>query len=142
MQNLYEVSRITTKEQKPSRFREEMQPLSVARDCNLQRLYFPSSTSTEAPTTAILLHGSKNLISFNLFNDGRKGSKRFKSIASSITMMSSGGEGISSDSPVKSLRRLLDSPGLHQGPACFDALSAKLVQDAGFDFCFTSGNFI
>lgn len=57
-------------------------------------------------------------------------------------MMSSGGEGISSDSPVKSIRRLLDSPGLHQGPACFDALSAKLVQDAGFDFCFTSGIFI
>ncbi|XP_057540957.1 uncharacterized protein LOC130818775 [Amaranthus tricolor] len=116
-----------------------MQPLSLPRDCNLQRLHFPSSTSTAAPTTAILLHGSKNLISFNSFNNGRKSSKRFKSIASSITMMSSGGEGISSDSPVKSIRRLLDSPGLHQGPACFDALSAKLVQDAGFDFCFTSG---
>ncbi|XP_029128096.1 uncharacterized protein LOC109802239 isoform X3 [Cajanus cajan] len=39
----------------------------------------------------------------------------------------------------KLLRRILDSPGLHQGPACFDALSAKLVQDAGFQFCFTSG---
>ncbi|XP_057754534.1 uncharacterized protein LOC130973865 [Arachis stenosperma] len=43
------------------------------------------------------------------------------------------------DSSVKVLRRILESPGVHQGPACFDALSAKLVQDAGFSFCFTSG---
>ncbi|KAJ1443284.1 Pyruvate/Phosphoenolpyruvate kinase-like domain superfamily [Sesbania bispinosa] len=41
--------------------------------------------------------------------------------------------------PAKLLRRILDSPGVHQGPACFDALSAKLVQNAGFPFCFTSG---
>lgn len=45
-----------------------------------------------------------------------------------------------SEPPVKSLRRLLESPGVHLGPACFDALSAKLVEQAGFDFCFTSGN--
>ncbi|XP_059632861.1 uncharacterized protein LOC132275402 isoform X2 [Cornus florida] len=43
------------------------------------------------------------------------------------------------DSPAKELRRILDSPGVHQGPACFDALSAKLVERAGFDLCFTSG---
>ncbi|KAL8144395.1 hypothetical protein V2J09_017427 [Rumex salicifolius] len=43
------------------------------------------------------------------------------------------------DRPVESLRRLLESPGVHLGPACFDALSAKLVEKAGFDFCFTSG---
>ncbi|KAL9687124.1 hypothetical protein QQ045_031522 [Rhodiola kirilowii] len=30
-------------------------------------------------------------------------------------------------------------PGVHQGPACFDALSAKLVQNAGFQFCFSTG---
>ncbi|CAN6448895.1 unnamed protein product [Victoria cruziana] len=36
-------------------------------------------------------------------------------------------------------RRLLSSPGVHQGPACFDALSAKLVEMAGFDYCFMSG---
>uniref|UniRef100_A0A2P2IWP2 Petal death protein n=1 Tax=Rhizophora mucronata TaxID=61149 RepID=A0A2P2IWP2_RHIMU len=45
----------------------------------------------------------------------------------------------SSPSPAKALRLLLESPGVHQGPACFDALSAKLVQKAGFDYCFTSG---
>ncbi|XP_019054615.1 PREDICTED: uncharacterized protein LOC104605327 [Nelumbo nucifera] len=42
-------------------------------------------------------------------------------------------------SPTKELRRILESPGIHQGPACFDALSAKLVERAGFEFCFTSG---
>ncbi|KAJ4835667.1 hypothetical protein Tsubulata_038997 [Turnera subulata] len=41
--------------------------------------------------------------------------------------------------PATSMRRLLESPGVHLGPACFDALSAKLVERAGFDYCFTSG---
>lgn len=44
-------------------------------------------------------------------------------------------------SPAKTLRQILELPGVHQGPACFDALSAKLVQDAGFLYCFTSGKF-
>ncbi|XP_022137987.1 uncharacterized protein LOC111009259 isoform X3 [Momordica charantia] len=43
------------------------------------------------------------------------------------------------DSPAKALRRILEMPGVHQGPACFDALSAKLVERAGFLYCFTSG---
>uniref|UniRef100_A0A5B7BEW7 Putative Phosphoenolpyruvate carboxylase family protein isoform 2 n=1 Tax=Davidia involucrata TaxID=16924 RepID=A0A5B7BEW7_DAVIN len=43
------------------------------------------------------------------------------------------------ESPAKSLRRILESPGIHQGPACFDALSAKLIERAGFQFCFTTG---
>ncbi|KAK4754466.1 hypothetical protein SAY87_002570 [Trapa incisa] len=42
-------------------------------------------------------------------------------------------------SPARALRRILELPGVHQGPACFDALSAKLVEKAGFDYCFTSG---
>ncbi|MQL71135.1 hypothetical protein Taro_003455 [Colocasia esculenta] len=45
----------------------------------------------------------------------------------------------SADPPAKALRKILESPGIHQGPACFDALSAKLVERAGFRFCFTSG---
>ncbi|XP_057960084.1 uncharacterized protein LOC131152288 isoform X2 [Malania oleifera] len=45
----------------------------------------------------------------------------------------------SGDSPSKALRRILELPGVHQGPACFDALSAKLVEKAGFQYCFTSG---
>ncbi|KAJ3681146.1 hypothetical protein LUZ60_015635 [Juncus effusus] len=47
--------------------------------------------------------------------------------------------GSAGEAPVKALRRLLESPGIHQGPACFDALSAKLIERAGFEFCFTSG---
>ncbi|KAL3724418.1 hypothetical protein ACJRO7_029569 [Eucalyptus globulus] len=43
------------------------------------------------------------------------------------------------ESPARALRRVLELPGIHQGPACFDALSAKLVERAGFDYCFTSG---
>ncbi|XP_031256730.1 uncharacterized protein LOC116114735 isoform X2 [Pistacia vera] len=42
-------------------------------------------------------------------------------------------------SPAKTLRQILELPGVHLGPACFDALSAKLVQNAGFLFAFTSG---
>ncbi|KAL8256341.1 hypothetical protein R6Q59_031408 [Mikania micrantha] len=48
-------------------------------------------------------------------------------------------DGIVESSPAKKLRKLLDSPGVHQGPACFDALSAKLIERAGFRFCFTTG---
>ncbi|XP_015962910.1 uncharacterized protein LOC107486861 isoform X1 [Arachis duranensis] len=39
----------------------------------------------------------------------------------------------------KVLRRILESPGVHLGPACFDGLSAKLIEAAGFSYCFTSG---
>ncbi|KAK8983678.1 hypothetical protein V6N11_009466 [Hibiscus sabdariffa] len=42
-------------------------------------------------------------------------------------------------SPAKTLRQILESPGVHLGPACFDGLSAKLVERAGFQYCFTSG---
>lgn len=41
--------------------------------------------------------------------------------------------------PAKALRRILELPGVHQGPACFDALSARLVERAGFQYCFSSG---
>lgn len=47
-------------------------------------------------------------------------------------------EGIQ-ESRAAALRRILTSPGLHQGPACHDALSAKLVEQAGFSFTFMSG---
>lgn len=46
---------------------------------------------------------------------------------------------VEAEPPAKVLRRILESPGIHQGPACFDALSAKLIERAGFRFCFTSG---
>lgn len=65
----------------------------------------------------------------------RKCTKRTLSVNSALG--SNGG--FPKDSPAKALRRILETPGLHQGPACFDALSAKLVEKAGFQFCFMSG---
>lgn len=41
--------------------------------------------------------------------------------------------------PAAALRRVLEAPGAHQAPACYDALSARLVERAGFRACFTSG---
>ncbi|KAH9302078.1 hypothetical protein KI387_013661, partial [Taxus chinensis] len=48
-------------------------------------------------------------------------------------------DGFAQEVPAKAMRRILEIPGVHQGPACFDALSAKLVEQAGFRFCFMSG---
>ncbi|KAG0477655.1 hypothetical protein HPP92_012374 [Vanilla planifolia] len=39
------------------------------------------------------------------------------------------------DTPAHALRRLLESPGILQGPCVQDALSAKLVERAGFPLC-------
>lgn len=42
-------------------------------------------------------------------------------------------------SPAASLRKLLNSPDFLTMPCCYDGLSAKLIQDAGFPFTFMSG---
>lgn len=44
-----------------------------------------------------------------------------------------------SESRAANLRRLLEQPGIRQAPACYDALSASLVEKAGFDITFMSG---
>jgi 2-methylisocitrate lyase-like PEP mutase family enzyme len=41
--------------------------------------------------------------------------------------------------PAQKLRDLLAEPGVHVMPGCFDALSAKLIADAGFKVTFMSG---
>jgi 2-methylisocitrate lyase-like PEP mutase family enzyme len=41
--------------------------------------------------------------------------------------------------PVQRLRKLLAKPGLEIMPGCYDALSAKLIADAGFKVAFMSG---
>jgi 2-methylisocitrate lyase-like PEP mutase family enzyme len=41
--------------------------------------------------------------------------------------------------PADRLRALLGAPGLHVMPCCFDALSARLVERAGFPLTFMSG---
>jgi 2-methylisocitrate lyase-like PEP mutase family enzyme len=43
------------------------------------------------------------------------------------------------ESPAAKLRRLLERPGLHVMPCCFDALSARLIEAAGFELTFMSG---
>lgn len=41
--------------------------------------------------------------------------------------------------PVQKLRQLLAQPGIKNMPGCHDALSAKLVEQAGFEMAFMSG---
>jgi 2-methylisocitrate lyase-like PEP mutase family enzyme len=41
--------------------------------------------------------------------------------------------------PAQRLRQLLSEPGIQIMPGCFDALSAKLIADAGFKVAFMSG---
>lgn len=41
--------------------------------------------------------------------------------------------------PAEKLRALLNQPGLILMPGCFDAMSAKLCEQTGFDTCFMSG---
>jgi 2-methylisocitrate lyase-like PEP mutase family enzyme len=43
------------------------------------------------------------------------------------------------NSPATALKKLLKSPGFIIMPCCYDGLSAKLIQDAGFDLTFMSG---
>lgn len=43
------------------------------------------------------------------------------------------------ESPAARLRRLLEAPGLTVMPCCFDALSARLIERAGFPLTFMSG---
>ncbi len=42
-------------------------------------------------------------------------------------------------SPTQQLTKLLQAPGILQMPCCYDALSAKLVEQAGFPLTFMSG---
>jgi len=43
------------------------------------------------------------------------------------------------NSPAEKLRTLLHNPGLITMPGCFDAMSARLIEQAGFDLGFMSG---
>lgn len=46
---------------------------------------------------------------------------------------------MSTETPAARLRSLLAQPGLLQMPGCFDAMSARLVEEAGFPLAFMSG---
>ncbi|KAG5530946.1 hypothetical protein RHGRI_025777 [Rhododendron griersonianum] len=111
------------------------------RDCS-GISFIPTSNSNKdstlfLPRTSVLrLHQSptKNSDKTLIFT-----AKRASPPRTVVSASSSDGTAVEREPPAKQLRRILDSPGIHQGPACFDALSAKLVESAGFDFCFTTG---
>lgn len=68
-------------------------------------------------------------------------SRRFRGAINATSAVSDSSEYAKQpSSPVKKLREMMQSPGVHQGPCCFDALSAKLVERAGFPYCITTGN--
>jgi 2-methylisocitrate lyase-like PEP mutase family enzyme len=46
---------------------------------------------------------------------------------------------VTDPSPAQKLRDLLDQPGILVAPACYDALSARLIERGGFDVSFMSG---
>ncbi|KAK9079000.1 hypothetical protein SSX86_000669 [Deinandra increscens subsp. villosa] len=96
-----------------------------------------NSTSFTLPSNSINpIFQKKSFACDNLSRSRR--SVRYNSItAASYDRKES--DGAVEPSPATKLRKLLDSPGIHQGPACFNALSAKLVERAGFPFCFTTG---
>ncbi|KAI3969209.1 hypothetical protein MKW92_025492 [Papaver armeniacum] len=101
----------------------------------------PHKTHTlSSPFSSAKVPNFKTLPSFqNLSTHSHKSDKK---VFIFNPRSSIGGETTKSDTsktPAQLLRNLLESPGVHQGPACYDGLSAKLVQKAGFDFCFTSG---
>ncbi|CAI0541238.1 unnamed protein product [Linum tenue] len=100
-------------------------------------LSLPSSSSSPSTfrtqTSLYLLPNNNN----NVFLQKPRGAYKFPprgNLSRATSRIS-----CSAADPAKKLRLILDSPGTHQGPACFDALSAKLVEKAGFPFCFTSG---
>lgn len=68
-------------------------------------------------------------------------SRRFRgAINATAAVSDSSGNAKPSSSPAKKLREVMQSPGVLQGPCCYDALSAKLVERAGFRYCITTGN--
>ncbi|KAF3457401.1 hypothetical protein FNV43_RR02058 [Rhamnella rubrinervis] len=81
---------------------------------------------------------SQLLLQQRPFSLSRKPNTRYQGVLQTVAVYS-GNKDYVAESPAKTLRKILDSPGTHQGPACFDALSAKLVERAGFQYCFTSG---
>eukprot|EP00879_Flechtneria_rotunda_P021194 GHRR01022327.1.p1 GENE.GHRR01022327.1~~GHRR01022327.1.p1 ORF type:complete len:147 (+),score=27.33 GHRR01022327.1:90-530(+) len=46
---------------------------------------------------------------------------------------------VAAASRTDALRELLKSPTILKGPCCHDAISARLIERAGFDFAFMSG---
>ncbi|KAM1248967.1 hypothetical protein ACFX2I_031691 [Malus domestica] len=121
----------------------------LSRNCSSTVSLLPHNSSASInPTTASsnLPFGSSSALHFNqqrplsLPHKFKHTTFTAKRAALQTTAAYSGGDReLAPESPAKELRRILELPGVVQAPACFDALSAKLVERAGFQCCFTSG---
>ncbi|KAF9688303.1 hypothetical protein SADUNF_Sadunf02G0183500 [Salix dunnii] len=123
-----------------------MGPVISNRGCGSRAAAVPPvvSSKTKAqthPPTSLVLPFSNPKSQLSLFNIHHKlyHTRRNGVAQSNPKMGTCSASADKNISAAKKLRLILDSPGVHQGPACFDALSALLVQRAGFDYCFTSG---
>ncbi|KAG6785254.1 hypothetical protein POTOM_010984 [Populus tomentosa] len=116
-----------------------MGPVISSRDCGSRAAAVPLvvSAKTKAqthPPASLVLPFSSPKSQLSLFNIHHKfyRSRRNGVAQSSPKMVTCSASAEKNNSAAKKLRLILDSPGVHQGPACFDALSALLVQRAGF----------
>lgn len=110
-----------------------LQPLVRSRCCTVSLPHTRSfNLSTKVPPSSNLTFGS------SLHQRPLSASPAKRGVLQLVAAYSRGRES-APESPAKALRRILDLPGVHQAPACFDALSAKLVERAGFQCCLTSG---
>ncbi|KAM0947184.1 putative 2,3-dimethylmalate lyase [Dioscorea sansibarensis] len=101
---------------------------------------FPLAVS--APSSTSSPHGRSSLPLVSSFKAQRLLSWSRSSLpwrSHGVRFSSLGCKAAAAEPPARALRRILESPGVFLGPACFDALSAKLVEKAGFQYCFTSG---
>nr|AAC64307.1 putative carboxyphosphonoenolpyruvate mutase [Arabidopsis thaliana] len=91
--------------------------------------FFPSSASSSFTQTV-----------GELFANPFSVSRRFRGAVNSTVVSDESGNAKLPSSPAKKLRNIMQSPGVLQGPCCFDALSAKLIERAGFPYCITSAS--
>ncbi|CAL2228313.1 unnamed protein product [Prunus armeniaca] len=120
-----------------------LQPLVLSRYCTVSLPHTRSfNLSTKIPPSSNLTFGSslhqRALSLPHKLNHTPSASPAKRGVLQLVAAYSRGRES-APESPAKALRRILDLPGVHQAPACFDALSAKLVERAGFQCCLTSG---
>ncbi|CAL5416919.1 unnamed protein product [Camellia sinensis] len=112
--------------------------MAIRNTCNVS-LSPPSNFKTGSPIHRLVSLPKSSSVFLQSSSKSKSINFTSKRVCRTVSAYSAGGDTTAGESKVKALRRILDSPGIHQGPACFDALSAKLVERAGFNFCFTTG---
>ncbi|PON66910.1 Pyruvate/Phosphoenolpyruvate kinase-like domain containing protein [Parasponia andersonii] len=102
----------------------------------ISNLSFRSSTVQQSSSLLPLLPHKRLKASASVFSSSKRPIPDLGIVASAN---SADTDYVAAESPASELRRILSSPGIHQIPACFDALSAKLVERAGFKCTFAGG---